>query len=127
MIYAAAPGTASHVWHYRSVRAVGAGRAAVFTSLTPFAVIALPWLTRGEPIGWYHLAGASIVIAGVALAARRGEGDAQSVSLVLPSVSTSIESGTYPTLMVFMNASWEAKASLASGSFLAHLNHMGIA
>ena len=51
----------------------------------------------------------------------------QRVSLVLPSVSTSIESGMYPTLIVLMNASWEANASLASGSFLAHLNHIGMA
>ena len=72
VLYAAALGTASHVWYYRCVRVVGAGRAAVFTNLTPFAVIALSWLTLGESIGWYHLAGATIVIAGVALTTRRG-------------------------------------------------------
>src|SRR5206468_5928647 len=49
------------------------------------------------------------------------------LSFVFPSTSTSIESGMYPTLIVFMNASWDANASLASGSVLAHLNHMGMA
>jgi drug/metabolite transporter (DMT)-like permease len=47
------------------VRVVGAGRAAVFTNLTPFVVIALSALTLGEPIRWYHLAGATVVLAGV--------------------------------------------------------------
>ena len=42
-------------------------------------------------------------------------------------MSTNIESVMYPTLNVFMNASWDANASLASASFLAHLNHSGIA
>ena len=42
-------------------------------------------------------------------------------------MSTSIESVMYPTLNVFMNASWDANASLANGSLLAHLNHMGMA
>ena len=49
------------------------------------------------------------------------------MSFVFPSMSTSIESVMYPTLNVFMNASWDANASRASGSLLAHLNHMGMA
>lgn len=68
VLYAAALGTVSHIWYYRCVRVVGAGRAAVFTNLTPFVVIVLSALTLGEPIRWYHLAGATIVLAGVALA-----------------------------------------------------------
>jgi hypothetical protein len=47
--------------------------------------------------------------------------------LVFPSISTSIESGTYPTLIDLMNASCDTNASLASGSLLAHLNHIGMA
>src|SRR4029450_12146852 len=42
-------------------------------------------------------------------------------------MSTRRLSGTYPTLIVRMKASWEAKASRAIGSFFAHLNHMGMA
>ena len=68
MFYAGLFGTVSHIWYYQCVRVVGAGRAAVFTNLTPFVVIALSWLTLGEAIHWYHLAGATVVIAGVALA-----------------------------------------------------------
>jgi drug/metabolite transporter (DMT)-like permease len=71
VLYAALFGTVSHIWYYQCVRVVGAGRAAVFTNLTPFVVIALSWLTLGVPIHWYHLAGATIVIAGVALATAR--------------------------------------------------------
>ena len=35
ILYAAVLGTASHVWYYRCVRAVGAGRAAVFPPQVP--------------------------------------------------------------------------------------------
>lgn len=47
----------------------------------------------------------------------------QKLSFVFPSKVTGIESGMYPTLIVFMNARWEANASLANESFWAHLNH----
>ena len=68
VLYAAAFGTVSHIWYYQCVRVVGAGRAAVFTNLTPFVVIALSALTLGEAIRWYHLVGATVVLAGVVLA-----------------------------------------------------------
>lgn len=71
VLYAAIFGTVSHIWYYRCVRVVGAGRAAVFTNLLPFVVIALSWAMLGEPVRWYHLAGATVVIAGVALATAR--------------------------------------------------------
>jgi drug/metabolite transporter (DMT)-like permease len=71
VLYAAAFGTVSHIWYYQCVRIVGAGRAAVFTNLTPFAVIALSALTLGEAIHWYHLIGATVVLAGVILATTR--------------------------------------------------------
>jgi drug/metabolite transporter (DMT)-like permease len=71
VLYAAAFGTMSHVWYYQCVRVVGAGRAAVFTNLTPFAVIALSALTLGETVHWYHLVGATVVLAGVVLATAR--------------------------------------------------------
>ena len=68
ILYAAAFGTVSHIWYYQCVRVVGAGRAAVFTNLTPFVVIALSALLLGVPIRWYHLVGATVVLAGVVLA-----------------------------------------------------------
>jgi len=68
VLYAAAFGTVSHIWYYQCLRVVGAGRAAVFTNLTPFVVIVLSALTLGEAIRWYHLVGATIVLAGVVLA-----------------------------------------------------------
>ena len=46
-------------------------RAAVVMNLIPFLVIGLSWGLLGESIRWYHGVGASVVIAGVALATRR--------------------------------------------------------
>jgi drug/metabolite transporter (DMT)-like permease len=40
-------------------------------NLIPFLVIGLSWALLGESIRWYHGVGASVVIAGVALATRR--------------------------------------------------------
>jgi len=71
LLYGAFPVTLGHLWYYQAVRAVGAGRAAVFTNLVPFLVIGLSWTILGEAVHWYHLVGASMVIAGVGLAARR--------------------------------------------------------
>jgi drug/metabolite transporter (DMT)-like permease len=62
---------AGHLWYYQGVRAIGAGRAAVVMNLIPFLVIGLSWALLGESIRWYHAVGASVVIAGVALATRR--------------------------------------------------------
>jgi drug/metabolite transporter (DMT)-like permease len=71
VLYGAFPVTLGHLWFYQAIRAVGAGRAAVFTNLIPFLVILLSWAILGEPIRWYHAVGATVVIAGVALTARR--------------------------------------------------------
>ena len=71
VFYAAGLGTVSHIWYYQCVRVVGAGRAAVFTNLTPFVVIALSALLLGEAVRWYHLVGATAVLAGVVMATTR--------------------------------------------------------
>jgi len=68
VLYSAGPITVGHLWYYQCVRAVGAGRAAVFTNVMPFLVIGLSWLLLGEAIRWYHVVGALAVIVGVALA-----------------------------------------------------------
>jgi drug/metabolite transporter (DMT)-like permease len=69
--YSAGPITLGHLWYYAAVRTVGAGRAAVFMNLMPFAVLALSWAVVGEPIRWYHVVGATVVITGVIFATRR--------------------------------------------------------
>jgi drug/metabolite transporter (DMT)-like permease len=69
--YSAGPITLGHLWYYQALRVVGAGRAAIFTNLMPFEVLALSWLLAGEPVRGYHLAGAAAVITGVILATRR--------------------------------------------------------
>lgn len=69
--YSAGPITLGHLWYYQGIRAVGAGRAAVFMNVIPFLVIGLSWLLLGEAIHWYHAVGACAVIAGVVLATRR--------------------------------------------------------
>ncbi|HET8577453.1 MAG TPA: DMT family transporter [Methylomirabilota bacterium] len=74
--YSAGPITLGHLWYYQGVRAVGAGRAAVFMNVIPFLVIGLSWLLLGEAIRWYHAAGACLVIAGVVLATRRSRASA---------------------------------------------------
>ena len=71
VLYGAFPVTLGHLWFYQGIRTVGAGRAAVFTNLMPFLVIALSWAILGEPIRWYHVVGATVVIAGVVLTTRR--------------------------------------------------------
>ena len=69
--YCAGPITLGHLGYYQALRVVGAGRAAVFTNLMPFEVLALSWLITGEPLRWYQVVGATVVIAGVVLATRR--------------------------------------------------------
>jgi drug/metabolite transporter (DMT)-like permease len=71
VLYGAFPVTLGHLWFYQGIRAVGAGRAAVFTNLIPFLVIGLSWAILGEPIRWYHAVGATVVIAGVVLTTRQ--------------------------------------------------------
>ncbi|OGK88135.1 MAG: hypothetical protein A2X52_21600 [Candidatus Rokubacteria bacterium GWC2_70_16] len=71
IVYAAGPIALGHIWYYQAIRVVGAGRAAVFMNLVPFVVIALSWLILGEPVRWYHVVAATVVIGGVALATAR--------------------------------------------------------
>jgi drug/metabolite transporter (DMT)-like permease len=68
ILYAAGPITLSHIWYYQVLRVLGAARASVFMNLMPFLIIALSWALLGEPVRWYHVAGAVLVIAGVVLA-----------------------------------------------------------
>ena len=50
ILCSAGPITLGHLWYYQCVRAVGAGRAAVFTNVMLFLVIGLSWLLLREAI-----------------------------------------------------------------------------
>jgi len=70
IVYCATLVTLGHLWYYRIVRRIGAGRAATFMNLLPFVVIALSSLLLAEPVQAYHLVGAGLAIAGVFLTTR---------------------------------------------------------
>jgi drug/metabolite transporter (DMT)-like permease len=70
VLYGALPVTLGHLWFYRIVRTIGAGRAVTFLNLMPFAVLTLAWLLVGETIHVYHVMGAALVAAGVYLVTR---------------------------------------------------------
>jgi drug/metabolite transporter (DMT)-like permease len=70
VLYGALPITLGHVWFYRVIRVLGAGRTVAFLNLMPFVVLALAWALVGEAIHAYHVAGAALVAAGVYLATR---------------------------------------------------------
>ena len=52
------------------VDGAGAARASFFTHLVPVFGAVLGVLLLGEPVGWYHLAGFALILAGIALATR---------------------------------------------------------
>ena len=72
VLYAATLVTVSHIWFYWGMRVVSAAVASLTVNLIPFEVLAVSWLLLGEPVTWAHVVGALIVMAGVALATRRG-------------------------------------------------------
>jgi drug/metabolite transporter (DMT)-like permease len=74
ILYAAILVTLSHIWFYWGLRVVPAPVAAHTVNLIPFQVLAVSWLLLGEAVTWAHVLGALVVIAGVALATRRGGG-----------------------------------------------------
>jgi drug/metabolite transporter (DMT)-like permease len=74
ILYAAILVTLSHIWFYWGLRVVPAPVAALTVNLIPFQVLAVSWLLLGEAVTWAHVLGALVVIAGVALATRRGGG-----------------------------------------------------
>jgi drug/metabolite transporter (DMT)-like permease len=74
VLYCAFPVTLGHLWFYQCIRVVGPGRASVFANLIPFLVIGLSWAILGDPIRWYHIVGATVVLAGVVLTTVRERG-----------------------------------------------------
>jgi drug/metabolite transporter (DMT)-like permease len=71
ILYGAVPITIAHLWYYQIIRRLGPARTAAFMNLMPFVVIVMSWLLVGEQVHVYHVAGAVLVIAGVALTTTR--------------------------------------------------------
>jgi drug/metabolite transporter (DMT)-like permease len=71
VLYGAVPITIAHLWYYQVIRRLGPARTAAFMNLMPFVVIAMSWALVGEQVHAYHVAGAVLVIAGVALTSTR--------------------------------------------------------
>jgi drug/metabolite transporter (DMT)-like permease len=72
VLYQAILGAVAHIWWYRAVQIVGPSRSAVFMNVTPIVGIVLAAALLGEPIGPWQVAGAALVLAGVALTTRGG-------------------------------------------------------
>ena len=72
VLYQAILGAVAHIWWYRAVQVVGPSRSAVFMNVTPIVGIVLAAVMLGEPIGPWQVAGAALVLAGVALTTRGG-------------------------------------------------------
>ena len=75
LAYLAVCGTVlGFTWFYEGVKALGAGRAAVFINFVPVTAILFGWLLLGEPLPWSLLAGGGMVCCGVYLANSLGNG-----------------------------------------------------
>jgi drug/metabolite transporter (DMT)-like permease len=70
LLYHAIPGAVAHLWWYAAVERVGPSRAAIFMNVTPAVGIGMAALLVGEEIGPWHVGGAAMVLAGVALTTR---------------------------------------------------------
>jgi drug/metabolite transporter (DMT)-like permease len=70
LLYHAIPGAVAHLWWYAAVERVGPSRAAIFMNVTPVVGIGMAALLVGEEIGPWHVGGAAMVLAGVALTTR---------------------------------------------------------
>ncbi|MEX2148107.1 MAG: DMT family transporter [Candidatus Rokuibacteriota bacterium] len=74
VVYQALLGAVAHIWWYRAVQVVGPSRSAVFMNVTPIVGVVLAAVLLAEPIGPWQVAGAALVLAGVALTTRGGGG-----------------------------------------------------
>jgi drug/metabolite transporter (DMT)-like permease len=65
------PGVLSYGAYSLLQRELGASRTAMMLSLAPIYGSLLGWLLLGEQPGWYHVAGAALILPSIALASRR--------------------------------------------------------
>lgn len=63
---------AAYLLWFRGVTRVGAGTAGIFTAVMPVSAVGLSALVLDEALGWGHLAGAGLVLAGIWCICRRG-------------------------------------------------------
>jgi drug/metabolite transporter (DMT)-like permease len=64
------PGILAYAFWNHGVWAVGPARAAIFMYLVPVFAAVLAWVFLGERLGWYHLAGGLLILAGLYLTTR---------------------------------------------------------
>lgn len=64
------PGILAYAFWNHGVWNVGPSRAAIFMYLVPVFASVLAWLFLGERLGWYHLAGGALILAGLYLTTR---------------------------------------------------------
>jgi len=72
LLAAVLPGVLSYAAYSFLQRELGAARTAVMLYLAPLYGALLAWLVLGEVPGWYHLAGALLILPSIWLATRRG-------------------------------------------------------
>ena len=72
LLAAVLPGVLSYAAYSFLQRELGAARTAVMLYLAPLYGALLAWLELGEVPGWYHLAGALLILPSIWLATRRG-------------------------------------------------------
>lgn len=65
------PGVLSYTAYSYLQRELGASRTALMLYLSPVYSALLAWLLLGERPGWYHVAGAALILPSIALATRR--------------------------------------------------------
>jgi drug/metabolite transporter (DMT)-like permease len=57
------------IW-FVGLRIIPASTAGAFTGMIPITAVLSAWLVLGEPIGWAHIGGIGLVLAGILLVAR---------------------------------------------------------
>lgn len=71
LIYVAIfPGILAYAFWNHGVLNVGPAKSAIFMYLVPVFAAVLAWLFLGERLGWYHLAGGALILAGLYLTTR---------------------------------------------------------
>ena len=71
LLAAVLPGVLSYGAYSLLQRELGAGRTALMLYLAPVYGALLAWAVLGEVPGWYHLAGAALILPSIWLATRR--------------------------------------------------------
>ena len=57
----------AYIWNFSIIAAAGGSIASTVTYITPVVAVFVGWLFLGEPITWYEIVGAALVIIGAAI------------------------------------------------------------